>query len=196
MVALLRDRLVASEARFRRVVDEAAIGTALIDLDGRWLRVNQAVAAMLGYRQQELVGRFFAEVAHPDDAGRELDFAPAILGGVGTNHRTERRFVTRSGRIFWATLSVSAVRDEQTGEPRWFIAQIEDIDERKRAEASLIESESRWQFALESAGQGVWDQDVPAGTTYYSPTWKAILGHLPGGSRRRQPCLPGAAASP
>jgi diguanylate cyclase (GGDEF)-like protein/PAS domain S-box-containing protein len=60
-----------------------------------------------------------------------------------------------------------------------WVATHEDITERRRAEAALAEAENRWKFALEGAGQGVWDADLVKGTMYYSPQWRLIRGFAP-----------------
>ncbi|WP_374444526.1 PAS domain S-box protein [Stella sp.] len=180
-VAVLRDGLIASESRFRRAMDDSAIGMALVQPDGRFLRVNAAVGRLLGDDPDRLAGRSFRDVLHPDDIGRVLARLPALVAGQDTADRLEVRCVRRDGTAFWALLALSLVQDEASGEPRHFIAQIEDIDDRRRGEERLRVSESRWHFALESAGQGVWDHDLEAGTAYHSPTWKAMLGLDPDG---------------
>ncbi|MCP8885427.1 EAL domain-containing protein [Devosia sp. XJ19-1] len=65
---------------------------------------------------------------------------------------------------------------DATGRPQYLLAMSEDITEHKRAEAALMASERRWAFALESAGQGVWEADILNNTVYYSPTWKRMRG--------------------
>lgn len=176
LVAVLRDRLVASEERFRLAMDASAVGTALIDAEGRLIRVNAAAARLLGEAAGELVGRSFRDFIHPDDAARVLDRLPVLLAGAVPGEHCEVRCLRRDGSEFWALLALSLVDDAADGGGRHFIAQIEDIDARRRGEERLRASESRWQFALESAGQGVWDRDLAGGTAYYSPTWKSMLG--------------------
>ena len=53
---------------------------------------------------------------------------------------------------------------------------VQDITERKRAEAALVASEARWKFAIEGAGDGLWDWNIQTGKAYYSPRYKAMLG--------------------
>ena len=77
----------------------------------------------------------------------------------------------------WARLSGSVIRDSETGAPLHLVSQIEDIDARKQAEARIAEAETRWNFALASAGQGVWDMDMRKGGTTYSATWVKMLGY-------------------
>jgi len=68
------------------------------------------------------------------------------------------------------------LREERTGKPIYLILQVEDIEQQKLAEAAVVESESRWNFALEGAGQGVWDHDLKHGKVFYSRTWRQMRG--------------------
>ncbi|MGH2340988.1 EAL domain-containing protein [Segnochrobactraceae bacterium EtOH-i3] len=169
-----------SEATFRRAMDDSAIGMALVSLDGHCIRVNEAFCDMLGYSRSELVGRSFRDFTFPDDLAADLDHLQSTLDGRIDSYRMEKRYVRQDGQIIWALLAVSLVRDPDTGRPQFFVSQIEDIDARKTAVARLAEAESRWAFALDSAGQGVWDRNLVTGRTFYSATWKTMLG-LPAG---------------
>lgn len=165
-----------SEALFRQAMDDSAIGMALISPAGRCLKVNDAFCEMLGYERAALLDLSFADVTFPEDLAADLDQVHAALAGRIDSYRMEKRYIRRDGRVFWALLAVSLVRDQETGAPKFFVSQIEDIDARKIAETRLAEAESRWAFALDSAGQGVWDRDLVAGRTFYSATWKTMLG--------------------
>lgn len=168
-----------SEALFRRAMDDSAIGMALIAPDGRCLRVNDAFCEMLGYDQREMLTLSFQQITFAEDLEADLDQVMAALDGRIDSYRMEKRYIRRDGRVFWALLAVSLVRNTQTGAPQFFVSQIEDIDARKTSEARLAEAESRWSFALDSARQGVWDRDVRSGASFYSATWKDIIGLPP-----------------
>lgn len=173
--------LEASRERYRGVVRDSTIGIALVCLDGRIWEANPALAAMLGYRPEDLVGRRVRDVTHPHDVevGRDavLEAIRAASSGMAMSYRFERRCMRRDGTSFWAQVSGSVLRDSPSGTVRYLILQVEDIDNRKQVEAALQESESRWTFALEAAGQGVWDADLVRGTCFYSPSWWRMLGH-------------------
>lgn len=172
-----RARLSESEARFRRAMADSAIGMAIVSPSGTLLEVNRALCDMLGYTPEELQRRSLAQITHPDDLALDQTHVEALLRGEGDSYRIEKRYIAKDGRAVWSLLAVSLVRDEQTGAPLYFISQIENIDGRKQAEAALADAESRWNFALESAGQGVWDTDLLTGRTFYSRTYKAMLGY-------------------
>ena len=99
-----------------------------------------------------------------------------MLDGQRDSYRAERRYRKKNGEPIWVLVKASAIRDEETGAAQYVIVQAIDIDRQKRAEAALAESESRWNFALESAGQGVWDHDLNAKTAFYSRMWKLMRG--------------------
>jgi diguanylate cyclase (GGDEF)-like protein/PAS domain S-box-containing protein len=174
-----RAKISESEERFRNAMEHSAIGIALVGTDGRFLKVNPALCRLLGYADSELQSRSFQQITHPDDLSADLDLVHQVLSGKIDNYTMEKRYFRSDGGLVWALLAVSCVRDKSTGAVLYFVSQIEDITEQKAAKTKLQESESRWNFALESAGQGVWDVDVRANRVFYSPVWKAMFGYAP-----------------
>lgn len=129
------------EERFRRSFDDAAIGMALVAADGTLLEVNSSFCAMLGYRQDELVGRHFQAITHPDDVDVGAEEIRRAIAGELRTFTVEKRYVHAGGDPIWASLSASFIRP-RNGAP-YVIAQIEDVSERKRAEAQAHEAEQR-----------------------------------------------------
>lgn len=168
--------LTESEQRLRGAMDNAAIGMAFVAPDGRIVESNRSFAEMLGYTPAQLAGLNFRDITYPDDLRQDVGQLERVLEGVIDSYRLEKRYITRDGRVIWCNLAVSASHDPETRKVVHLIAQVENIDQRKKAEAALSESESRWSFALESARHGVWDRDLVAGHTFYSPMWGAMLG--------------------
>jgi PAS domain S-box-containing protein len=130
------EALREAEERFRGAFEHAAIGMALVAPDGRWLRVNHAVCEIVGYSEQELLGRKFQDITHPDDLDADLNAVRRMLSGEIRSNRTEKRYIHRDGHVVWSTLSLSRV-DGPAGEPLYFVSQIEDITERKRSQMAL-----------------------------------------------------------
>lgn len=172
-----RARIAESEERFRSAMEHSAIGMALVGLDGSWLRINPATCDLLGYTWQELREKTFQDLTHPDDVDTDLDLVRRCIAGEIDSYRMEKRYFRKDGSIVWALLVVAIMRDQETQAPLYFISQIEDITARKEAEAQLAASESRWNFALEGARQGVWDVNLTTMETYLSPVWKALIGY-------------------
>ncbi len=125
-----------SEERFRLSFDHAPIGKALVELDGRLRQVNKAFANLTRYSEQELLARSFQDITHPDDFDTHVDYSSRLLAGEIDAYDLEKRYITGSGSTVWAQLSVTLVRDPD-GAPQYFIAQIQDITDRKVREASL-----------------------------------------------------------
>lgn len=128
--------LSKSEERFRSAFDSAAIGMAIVGLDGTWLKVNPSLCAMLGYEEFDLVGTSFQAITHPDDLDSDLALVRQLADGTISHYQLEKRYLHFDGRLVWALLSASAVRDER-GRAQYFIAQLQDVSERKRAEGRL-----------------------------------------------------------
>lgn len=135
-------QLRESEERFRAAFDYAAIGMALVDLNGRWLRVNPALSRMLAYEPDELLALTFQDLTHPDDLEADLHHVQRLLRGEQVSYQMEKRYVRADGQIITALLSVSLVHDDE-GRPKYFVSQIQDITDRKRMEAELRESHDR-----------------------------------------------------
>jgi len=120
-----------SEERFRLTLEEAPIGMAVVGTDGRFLRVNGALCAILGYSAQELVGMTFQSVTHPEDLDADLALARQLARGEIPRYSLERRYVRKDGHVVDIELSRSVLRGPD-GQPLHFIAQVKDISERKR----------------------------------------------------------------
>jgi two-component system, sensor histidine kinase and response regulator len=123
---------VLSEERFSSVFEDAAVGMALVSLDGRWRKVNQALCNLLGYSAEELSDKTFQDITHPDDLEAGLTNMHRLLDGEINSFRMEMRYFHKEGQVLWALLAVSLLRDKQST-PLYFIAQLEDIGEIKRS---------------------------------------------------------------
>ena len=130
-----------SEERSRAAFDASACGMALTAPDGRWLRVNRSLCEMLGYREDELLATDFPSVTHPDDRVYDLARCRRVLAGEVSWYRLETRLVHKSGGTVWVVLSVTLVRDPD-GSPAHFVAEVEDVTPRRRAEDARRQTES------------------------------------------------------
>jgi diguanylate cyclase (GGDEF)-like protein/PAS domain S-box-containing protein len=130
------DELHGAREHFEQAFERAPIGMALVSLDGRFMRVNQALCAITGYSARELVTKTFQELTHPDDLDADLELARQLLAGQIQEYQIEKRYIDANGRQVWINLSGTLVRDGH-GKPRHFIAQVQDITERKRLEDRL-----------------------------------------------------------
>ena len=168
--------LQESEERFRLTIDEAPIGMALVALDGRFVRVNRALCEIVGYTSDELTGLTFQAITHPDDLDADLALAGQLARGEIPRYQLDKRYIRKDGTIVDIQLSASILRSRE-GAPLYYIAQIEDITERKRAEAALKDSERRLTLALDSAQMGMWDLDLLTDTSVRSLRHDQIFGY-------------------
>ena len=129
--------LEASEERFRSAFNHASIGMALVSADGKWLQVNHALSQIVGYSNDQLLASDIQSLTHPDDLGDLLIQQTRLAKGEIPRYQSEKRYIHKAGKEVWTLLSVSRVRDAETNELR-FIFQLQDITERKRAEAQLV----------------------------------------------------------
>jgi diguanylate cyclase (GGDEF)-like protein/PAS domain S-box-containing protein len=128
--------LAGDREGFEEVFESAPIGTGLLDLDGRWLLVNRALCEITGYTLDELIGKRFDGIVHPDDAYNDAEQRKLLLAGELSAFQIEKRYFDAAGETVSAILSMSLVRDGD-GAPLHYIAQLQDISERKRLEEDL-----------------------------------------------------------
>lgn len=119
-----------------KIFDNSGIGMALVAPTGQWKRVNSALIRMLGYSEPYLLSIDFQKITHPEDLTTDLQFLQALSAGDIPGYQLEKRYLTASGKYIWILLSVSLVRDDN-GNVKYYIAQIQDMDERKAMEHAL-----------------------------------------------------------
>lgn len=172
---LEKEKAFAAADQFRRVMEDSAVGMALVTGTGGITKVNRAFAEMLGYSAHELETLRVADITHDDDLKLGADTFAKIAHGQLDRFRFEKRYKRKDGSTFWALLAGSVIRSPDKG--YYTISQVEDIDASKRYQAALEAMEERWQLAFSAAKQGVWDANLATGKTYYSPTWCSMLGY-------------------
>lgn len=128
--------LQATEGRFRAVFDGAAIGIVLVDTMGRIIESNPAFQSMLGYSGEELRGKVFTEITHPDDAQPDVALARELFAGQRDSYQIEKRYIRKDGQVIWGRLTVSAIRSS-IEESQFGIGMIEDITTRKHMDEWL-----------------------------------------------------------
>ena len=169
------ERLRESEERFRRAFADAPVGMALVGLDERFLQVNDALCHILGYPAERLLQLTVPEVTHPDDLAQEMAQKVRLLGGGGSAFQMEKRYLHADGHVVWGALSVSAVTDRE-GKPSYYIGQLEDVTERRRAEEALRQSEERFRALIENATDLLVVFDERGVITLASPAVGEALG--------------------
>ncbi len=137
-----------SEETFALAFEQAPIGVALLSPDGRWLKVNPALCDLVGYPEAELLARTFRDLTPPGEIAAGLETVRRLVTGETRSCEFQKHYVHRRGHLVAVSIHASLVRDGQ-GQPRYFIAQTQDITERERAATALRESEERHRALIE-----------------------------------------------
>ncbi len=115
---------------------------------GAGLRVNEKFCAIVGYTREELLQRTFQDITYPDDLPAELESFSRLFRGDQASDALEKRCICKDGALVWLHTSLSLQRDG-TGKPAYAIAILQDVSERKRLEAELLQAKE----AAESANR-------------------------------------------
>lgn len=171
---------------YRGIFDQSLVGIVLCDMEGNLLECNPAFLAMLGYSSGEITGLNVRDLTHPDDWAAE---ARAFQRNRDPSSReshysTCKRYIRKDGRFIWANINATTIWGLQD-QPRFGFAIIEDITERKQAEASLLESEERYRSLFSELTSGFALHDVildsqgkPCNYRYLAinPAFEALTG--------------------
>lgn len=160
----------------RNVMDHAAVGMAILGAGERLLYANKSLCNILGYSVEELADLHLADLAPADRNSSAFVQFERLRAGKIADFKAECQFTTKDGSLTWVLLAASAMMTS-AGRPWQIILQLSDIHKQKEAETALAYSESRWNFALEGARQGVWDHDIRKDRMFYSRMWRRIRGY-------------------
>ncbi len=128
--AAFAEALRVSEERHRAIVDNAGLGIAQVDRNGRFLHVNAALCAMLGYEADTLTSLRWQDVTHAADVEQDEALAASVYAGERQDYHLEKRLVTSQGRMLWAQQIVTALRDA-TGQVASLVLLCEDVTSKK-----------------------------------------------------------------
>jgi PAS domain S-box-containing protein len=174
---LSQQALKASDERLRRGQIYANIGTWDWNILSGELYWSERIAPLFGYAQGALSTSYenFLNAVHPDDRQAVNDAVNASVESDAP-YEIEHRVVWPDGSVRWL-LERGAVGRDDSGKPLRMLGVVQDIHERKMAEEALRESEERWSFAVEGAGDGVWDWNMLSGEMLFSKHYKTMLGY-------------------
>jgi PAS domain S-box-containing protein len=174
-----QEALAKGEQRVRATFEQAALGMAVADLDGRFVHVNQRLAKTLGYAPEELRGRTFVDLTHPDDRALTLDHARRLVDGEISDYALEKRYLRKDGSSVWVLATVGMLRDD-AGRPEHFVGVVEDISARRRFEERERETRERMQLALSAGRLGDWAWDATTDFVRLGPRAADIFGREAG----------------
>jgi PAS domain S-box-containing protein len=167
--------LQRSEGRFRGAFDFAAIGMALVGLDGRFFQVNRSICDIFGYSESEMLTKTFQELTHPDDLEQNLRFFQQALSGEVDSYQLEKRYLHKAGHIVWVLLTSALLRDAE-GNPLHLVSQLQDITQRKLTEYALQQSEAHFRDLVQKLSTGIALQGSKAEMLLVNPAALRMLG--------------------
>jgi len=182
---LAAEKLRVSEELYRSVASTISDGLVIVELTGRVVALNQAASRILGVLPEELTHlttpSLLGLTLLQDDLVTPL---PVPQWPISETLSKGQRVVDRvnplrrpDGEIVWVQTSCHLLRVDSEAPPFAAMATLRDITRERHAQQELQLSEERWKFALEGAGDGVWDWDLQSGRVYFSHRWKAMLGY-------------------
>ena len=182
--ALAAEQLRRSEEYYRAVTEGIRDGVLVVAPTGSILTANPAACAALGFSAAQLQGRRLSglgfELQHLGD-GRPVTEVEHPVARV--MHRGERvvdevyRLRRADAALMHIQLSAQPLFERPGAGPTTCLVTFRDITAQRASEEALARAEERWQFALDGAGEGVWDFDEDTQAVYFSPQWKQTLGY-------------------
>lgn len=175
----MEEALRRSEQEFRATFDLAGVAKAQSDpRSGRLLRVNRKYGELVGYTPEELVGKSFLELTHPDDRAQDREVLNQLTSGKRTECQLTKRFVHKTGSVVWAQVTATLMRDP-AGRPLRTVAVLQDITHRRHTEDALRQSEARFRLLVDALPQIVWTAGPDGHFDYFNRRWNEYCGLSP-----------------
>lgn len=165
-----------SDEAWRVAFANAPIGCALVGLDGRFLKVNEALCRIVGYKAPEMLSLSFQDITHPDDLDADLALVKALVAGDVPRYQMEKRYLRPDGSHVWSSLTVSLMRSND-GSPSYLISQIEDIHQRRVANEALRLSEERLRNLTDSIQDAIVGADLFGTITTWNRGAAELFGY-------------------
>jgi PAS domain S-box-containing protein len=169
------NELRESENKFRQTFDLSPVGIVMAGLNKAFIRCNNAFSKSLGYSPDELIGKTFTEVTHPEDRQIGIAEMNTILSGEALSVSVQKRYIRKDGQVVWGEVLISLMRDSN-GSPQYFLSIIQDITERKYAVEALRESEDKFKYIFDHSviGKSI---TLPSGEINVNNTFCKMLGY-------------------
>jgi PAS domain S-box-containing protein len=168
------EELRESEEKFRNVFRDAGIGMAIVSPEGVFLAGNEAFSRFIGYKEEELIGRTVQSVTHPEDWPMFSQRLGQALSTGASFQGVQKRCLHKNGQVRWGECSASLIRDH--GNPQYFVAEVLDVTDRKRAEQTLRESEARFRLVANTAPTLIWMAGTDKLCEFFNKSWLGFTG--------------------
>lgn len=177
-----KEEMRISKEFFQSTFDAAAVGMAVAAVDGRYIKVNQAMCEFVGYSESELLSMSYQDITFPEDLEANVQGRQRLLAGEVPTFRLEKRYVRKDGQVVWAVMVVSQILDT-SGSVIYTVGQMLDIDSLKRIEQSLRTSQASLANAQRISRIGDWEWNIGGD----SIEWSEEVCHLLGIDRLQTP---------
>jgi PAS domain S-box-containing protein len=171
--------LAQTEQLFHHLFQQASLGVAVEDLEGKLLLANRALCSMLGYSESELLAMSCSQFANPEDSEDDWALFQQLRAGVIDKYSLEKLYVRKNGTRFWGRLNVSLLTGSGERSSQLVSAFVEDITERKRAEEDLRQRDIELAEVQRLAGFGIWQWDAKTDQVIWSKEIYLRTGYDP-----------------
>lgn len=136
LLAETEKRLLKAELDYHHIFEVSSVPMCKVSLGGRFMKVNDRLCTLFGYKRDTLLDMTFQDITHADDLERDLELLHEVLEDQRRSYQMEKRYICADSRELWCNLTVSLIRDEM-GFPDYFISVIQDISTKKAAARQL-----------------------------------------------------------
>jgi PAS domain S-box-containing protein len=169
-----RRRIEESEKRLAGIFNQASVGIAQADMEGRFMLANQCYCELVGRSLEELSRIRTIDVTHPDDRQRTQELYDRAMQ-FDQAFEIEKRYLRPNGESVWVHQALTAIRDEE-GKPVYSLTVVNDITARKQAEEALLESEQQLRTLADSIPQLAWMAAPDGFVFWYNRRWYEYTG--------------------
>ncbi|NEQ43530.1 MAG: PAS domain S-box protein [Leptolyngbya sp. SIOISBB] len=149
----IQAELETRERLFRTLFEQSAVAMGMVSPAGEFINVNQQLCNLLGYSQEELIGKHPALLRHPDYRDAEQPNIQQLLAGESSTYGGDELFLKKDGSPIWLNSCISLIRD-QAGQPDYFLGVLQDVSDRIQAHSDLQTSEALFRETFEQAAVG------------------------------------------
>ena len=164
-----------SEAKFRKIFDHSAAAMLLLDSDFKIVQFNHQTTNILGYPKNNLIGKTFIDITHPDDIEKSKEIVQQLVDNKIDLIKMEKRYITYWGDVIWGLIHASVIWDENK-KVKYFIAQIMDITERKNAAEEIRRAYKELQEAEKIGKFAFFVYDIPSHSIWCSENVQSLFG--------------------
>ena len=143
-----------SEEILDNIFKYSATGKAIVDRNKKFIEVNPAFTKIVGYTEEELKGKTFADITHPDDIEKGMELVGGLEKGESDSGVQEKRYIHKDGHIIWANITISVIRGPE-GMPKQIVAQVQDITDKKNIESLLEEGNNLYKTVVDLSDNGI-----------------------------------------